>query len=787
MFRAVRCPIPMIPLFLAAVLVVDGFAEKTLYVSPTGDDNAAGTEQAPFKTLLKARDKVREINDGSEDIVVYLRGNDNGGYHFPDATLELDQRDGGSNGATVTWRAYPGETPIISGGMRITDWTLHDQEKNIWKASTPVTKKIRSMTVDYLPAVRALGKKFKQGEEWGTYADGSEGFYVGAVASRWGKELEPYSVDLHNPADAEIYKWDTWLSQRWCVEDQLSAGENAKIKMQQPMWRIAQYKAGRHKEGAELLFENDLSFLDFKNEFYYDRPAQTLYYIPRKEVDMESAVVMVPRIERLITVMGASPDEQVTNLTFEGIAFHDDSYLLTKVEDSYGYVGTQGPTAFIRPVQGENWQDGLVEYWMGQSVVQSAIEVLFADNITIRNCRFEYCGGGGVNFMNDVHNSTVDGCIFRWMGSHAVIVGHDEHCDPNECYDQEGYPFPADPSYIETCTDITIANNITRNVSWNLTHVPSIMVYFTNGFKLLHNDLGPCGFNTVSFGWAWGRCDDTKEHFNNYAAHNVVHTGCKHHGDCGTFYTLGDQHDFVAEENFFPNEWGPYDLTSKPTNMTFQQDSDPDSYLWYGSTSGAVKGYYPDASTKNITYLNTVYEGNSRIASSWTGDETVVLDGGWRSSNSKESPCDKYTCKDIVVYEPGNRPSEAQAVIDKAGPENKSLYDGLDWRPGEPNPVRITERSARRSPRDGAVTASLTRGPNPELHVRVPRGQTLSVTLHDMAGRACLRLFDGAAEQGTHRLSLAPDGPVRSIGNGSYLITVRGERGGAILPVIIMQ
>ena len=765
--------------------IAEVFSAKQLYVSPTGSDDAAGTEGEPLKTLHKAREKVREINDGSDDIIVYLRGNAGGGYHFLDSTLRLDPRDGGKNGHSATWTAYSGESPVISGGMRIDGWELDDPSLNIWKASAPVAKKIRSMTVNYFPAVRALGKKFKQGAMWGeSEMGGSEGFFVGNIAGRWGSSEDPYEIDLHNPADAELYKWDSWLAQQWCVEEQLSSGANAKLKMQQPMWRIA-HKDGGPGEGAELVFENDLSFLDFKNEFYYDRLNKTLYYIPRDGVNMEDAVVMVPNVERLVTIQGSSPYERVSNISFQGIAFHDDSYQLPEVAGSHGYVGVQSHTAFARPVQGKNpdWKDGPEEYWMGHLQIQSAVEVMFAEGIDFRGCRFEYLGGGGVNYINDVHNSTVDGCIFRWTASHAVTVGHDEHCDPGSVYPQELYPFPEDPQYLVTCSNITVSNNIVRNASWRFTHVPSIMVYFAKDFSLMHNDLGPCGFNTVSIGWGWGNCDDTKVYGGMQAANNVFHTGCKHHGDCGTFYTLGDQHGFVVEENFFPGEWEQTDLTAERRDMVFRQESNPDSYIWFESTSGTFKGFYPDASTSNITYRNNVYEGNSHVAETWfETPSSVVVDGGWYSDNGKG--CKHVAAKNLQSYPLGSRPAEVQAIVNNTGPENKSLYDGMNWIPGEPSPVAISGRSTPASVSREQLIATASMGREPALRIVSPRPQQLTVTLYDMSGRERGILFAGTIARGSHRFPIGEPGRQST---GSYVVKIRGADGATTLPVITVQ
>lgn len=66
----------------------------TFWVSPSGDDGSPGTKIRPFRTLERARDAVRAVQEsqGQQDTVVYLRG---GTYRFGQ-TFVLDWRDSGS-------------------------------------------------------------------------------------------------------------------------------------------------------------------------------------------------------------------------------------------------------------------------------------------------------------------------------------------------------------------------------------------------------------------------------------------------------------------------------------------------------------------------------------------------------------------------------------------------------------------------------------------------------------------------------------------------------------------
>lgn len=87
-------------------------------VSPSGDDAAAGTLAAPFKTLERAREKVQELvlaGLPAGGVVVWLR---DGVYALTD-TLTLGAAESGSQGKPVVWRGYPGETARFVGGVSV--------------------------------------------------------------------------------------------------------------------------------------------------------------------------------------------------------------------------------------------------------------------------------------------------------------------------------------------------------------------------------------------------------------------------------------------------------------------------------------------------------------------------------------------------------------------------------------------------------------------------------------------------------------------------------------------
>jgi hypothetical protein len=63
------------------------------------------------------------------DIVVYLMG----GTYRLSSTFRLGPQDSGSNGHTVYWEAYPGQTPVIDGAEQVTGWSQYNAGLNIWR------------------------------------------------------------------------------------------------------------------------------------------------------------------------------------------------------------------------------------------------------------------------------------------------------------------------------------------------------------------------------------------------------------------------------------------------------------------------------------------------------------------------------------------------------------------------------------------------------------------------------------------------------------------------------
>ncbi|MBI3945778.1 MAG: right-handed parallel beta-helix repeat-containing protein [Armatimonadetes bacterium] len=101
----------------------------TLYLSPAGRDTWSGRlpepngdrTDGPFASITRARDALRQRKaDGGPGgpVTVFLRG----GTYPITTPLVFTPEDSGTTDGPITYAAYPGEAPVISGGRVLVGW-----------------------------------------------------------------------------------------------------------------------------------------------------------------------------------------------------------------------------------------------------------------------------------------------------------------------------------------------------------------------------------------------------------------------------------------------------------------------------------------------------------------------------------------------------------------------------------------------------------------------------------------------------------------------------------------
>lgn len=374
--------------------------QNFIYVSSDGDDSGDGTINSPFKTIERAKDAVREINENMKgDIIVSLRG----GTYYLDETLEFSEEDSGSNGFYVTYRAYENEEVRISGGNKISGWEKYGK---MWRAKYDGSEYVRQLYVNGRRAVRAQSGKLIKTEAF--FDDPkSEYEHAGIIVSD--NVLRTYS----NAEDIQLHYAIGWKSYLLNIDSIEKYGDKTRIRLQQPAFEAA-YKNNQHyiEPGINCWVENVFEELDEPGEFYYDRNESMLYYCPRNDEDMKSADVCAAKLEVLMNIEGEDSNHRVHNINFEGIIFENGAWERPSIA---GLVNDQAQMMALDPTD----EPGTL------ATVPANIRINRAEKINFRNNVIRDMGCVGIGLFNGVRNCDFSANVFCDIADSAMTLGNE--------------------------------------------------------------------------------------------------------------------------------------------------------------------------------------------------------------------------------------------------------------------------------------------------------------------------------------------------------------------------
>ncbi len=272
-----------------------GAATNTLYVAPDGHGSTCGSRDPC--ALTTARDKVRTLIAGAAgDVVVELRG---GTYRLT-SPLRLGVQDSGRPGHQVVYRAAAGQTPVLSGALKVTGFTQVDAAKNIYRANVPKGTSSRDLFVDDVRADRARGPR-----DPGGFSVTPTGFTTS----------DPSYLKWTNPAQVEIVDDNAWKQMRCplaSITPTASGGSN--LTVDPGCWHNnhdAVPNPGFPFNGAGLptmdgvtRLENAYQLLGTPGQFFLDAGAGQLFYVPRAGEDLAKADVELPLAAELLDLAG---------------------------------------------------------------------------------------------------------------------------------------------------------------------------------------------------------------------------------------------------------------------------------------------------------------------------------------------------------------------------------------------------------------------------------------------------------------------------------------------------
>lgn len=613
------------------------------YIAPDGNDRHAGTKNRPWRTLERARDHIRTIKqDTPTDIIVYLRG----GTYYRQDTFELTPQDSGQAGRTVTYRNVPGEVPIISGGQVVTGW--QPAENGIWRAPLARDKKLRALFIDNRRAfMAATASKVRAQGGFGRYT-------IQAGSADWalesGTEFEGLLFNaqdlppLTNHEDIELEHKHVWTNYIVNVSRIAQDGAQLRVSLQHPFAALALtagWKPMRPK--GPYTIRNAMELLDEPGEFYFDRAAQTLYYMPRPDEDLTTANVVAPVTEGLVTITGTDRTERAENITIVGLTFAHDDYLMDEVGGSRGWASVQGASQTHRYVENGNWHP---THYTSLIVPAGTINIRNAQNIHFIENKFVFLNNAiALNLENDVQHASVTGCVFYDLMGSALNLGHPQHYHMG---DDAGLFTPREEGYV---ANVKISNSLIHDVGRDFTRVEGISAYLVQNIELSHNDISKTPYSGVRMGWWWGNSGLPAPigARDNVIAHNRVIDTMNLHADGGGLYFLAPQPGSSASHNY---------------------------------VSDGGRSLYPDDGTAGWHFHHNVLDPNpgKKWFFAWTQHvKDIVVDTNYTTTPDLRDDGTNITITNTRLEDEAQYSAEAQAIIDEAGlqPHYAHLHEEL--------------------------------------------------------------------------------------------------------------
>ena len=477
------------------------------YVSPNGNDAWSGTlakandlgNDGPFATIERARDAVRQLktNGGlKEDVKIVLRG----GTHCLTETMELTPEDSGTENATIGYQAFPGETPIISGGRNVTGWRKHND--TLWVADVSWPKDAEPFTQLFVNGERRVRAR--------TPNDGNYLYTKRLILTSartpiclgftfFEEDILPWKGLTD---DARIVLFHNWVNSYNCIRD--VDWQRRRVNFTRP--------AGAYFLGPSIRYyvDNIRQGLDAPGEWFFDQTEGQLFYYPLEGEDPGKAEAVIPVVRRTLLSIKGDPANQnhVEYLIFRGLSFlHSDADLSPKYSHS---------------VQGAHFQTG-------------AITAVGLRHSRIEKCEFAHIGEHAISLMQGCTDNILQQCHIHDMGGGGVYLSGEHPKQPDEkLFTQRN----------------TIENNFIHDGGHFFRAGCGVFLGGSASYnRILHNDICDMSWMAVHLGWSWTGLHPAYTHHNEVGYNHLHHIGNGVLNDIGGIYTLGVSPGTVLHHN----------------------------------------------------------------------------------------------------------------------------------------------------------------------------------------------------------------------------------------------
>ncbi|MFG2786416.1 fibronectin type III domain-containing protein [Streptomyces sp. NPDC048419] len=547
-------------------------------------------------------------------------------------------------------------TTVVSGGRQVVGWRQVPGRRGLWSAPAPQgLTDTRQLYVDGVRAQRASGTVPVQLTQTATgYTASSD------TIARW-----------KHPSDAEfVYTSGEAL---WNVERnglgqwteprcRIASAEGTTITMAQPCWdnsnkrvefpdipgRTVSMVGPGHltNDGKASYVENAYELLDQPGEWYLDRSAHRVYYLPRKGEDLDRADVEAAAAEKLVDGRGTA-DAPVHDIAFRGVRFSYATWLtpnsaegFSEIQAGYTITGDKGwaTQGLCQYVEGGTCPFASWTKMPGNLTFAHAQRIEFADDV------FAHLGASGLELGAGSKDASVRGSIFTDISGNGLEIGGVDGRTPAsgvQVTDNHLYGLPR-----EYHGGVAVLNGYTQNDT------------------IAHNQIDHVGYSAISMGWGgWpdkiGDPATPNPSHDNTVRSNLISDYMQMLDDGGGIYTQGLTGTSMTDGekvtgNVVHDQWGLGKSVYTDNGCTYET---VDGNVLYRAS-------YANVASRHTDYRDGL--GNN--------DPTLVKDNWWEEGTADGDSKGLVTTGNKIMASPSDVPPQ---ILADAGlePAYRSLLD----------------------------------------------------------------------------------------------------------------